>query len=140
MAKTILPNEIASGIRSFIFGGNAEFTIFQEPNIKHSYKVTKADGAPLWYVYTKNFNGVEEYQGYLSISYGIPSFSVSRRDYLTCHETVITGLVRVLKYKNLPDVVHVIHHGKCSVCGRRLSDFESISAGIGPTCRKKIAV
>jgi len=140
MAKTILPNEIASGIRSFIFGGNAEFTIFQEPNIKHSYRVVKHDSAPLWQVYTKNVNGVEECQGYLTMTYGSPCFVVSRRDYLTCPETVITGLVRVLKYKNLPDVVHVIHHGRCSVCGRRLSDMESISVGIGPTCRKKIAV
>jgi len=31
----------------------------------------------------------------------------------------------------------IYHNGKCCVCGRQLTDPESIKLGIGPTCRDK---
>jgi hypothetical protein len=33
--------------------------------------------------------------------------------------------------------VEVWHEGKCSRCGRRLTDPESIATGLGPVCREK---
>jgi hypothetical protein len=32
----------------------------------------------------------------------------------------------------------VWHEGRCAVCGRRLTTVESISTGIGPTCRERL--
>lgn len=36
---------------------------------------------------------------------------------------------------NVPEQVHILHLGKCGVCGRPLTDPVSIEVGIGPICR-----
>lgn len=45
----------------------------------------------------------------------------------------------IWKYITDPDYIsrqlNIYHNGKCCVCGRKLTDPESIKIGIGPTCR-----
>lgn len=40
-----------------------------------------------------------------------------------------------LNQNSLPDAIEVWHEGRCCVCGRTLTDPESIELGIGPVCR-----
>lgn len=39
-----------------------------------------------------------------------------------------------IKTLTVPDTLHILHLGRCSVCGRRLTDAVSIERGIGPYC------
>ena len=36
--------------------------------------------------------------------------------------------------------VEIISDGRCARCGKRITDFESLAYGIGPTCRKKMGL
>ena len=138
MAKTILPNEVESDVKSFILGGVAEFTILQEPNVRFSYRVIKKKYESSWGVYTKSLRGVEEHQGDIVCTNSGIDFK-SENEYVSCNPCAIQGLLRVLGYKNIPEAVHVLHNGCCSVCGKRLSGSDSISTGIGRSCRRKVA-
>lgn len=126
-------NEVTSNIKEFILGGKADFTIFQEPNIEFKYYVRRNDNGSVWFIYVG-----KEYQGYIHKSdlYTV-KFGNKRPEQV--NEKALKGLIWVLKHAdNLPSAVHVYHHGKCSVCGRKLKDAESLMYGIGPTCRGNI--
>ena len=46
----------------------------------------------------------------------------------------------MLQRKELPDFIKLYHLGKCSYCSRTLTDPRSIELGIGPECRKRLAI
>lgn len=53
------------------------------------------------------------------------------------------GFRRLMIWLNtdrLPTNVVVQHNGVCGICGKELSDPESIIVGIGPTCRKYLKI
>ena len=43
---------------------------------------------------------------------------------------------RITNQQKVPDSMEFYHHGHCRVCGRELTDPESLSSGIGPICAK----
>ena len=142
-------HRVLEGIKEFILGGNASFTIFQEPNkgkegVAIKYRVKKNDNGTCWFIYTENANLNDmisegnnlKYQGYLKRDL---SFNIGSKGDKNYNQQAIKGLLWVLNHsEKLPSVVHVYHHGKCSKCGRRLTDLESLRCGLGPTCRKKV--
>lgn len=143
-----MKNEITEGVRDFILGGKAEFTIFQEPCIQVKYIVKANDNKTCWFVSTEMMNNVPLtsdvlvsgrnliYQGYLKRDL---SFNIGNKGVQNYNKMAINGLLWVLsRGDNLPSKVHIFHHGKCSVCGRKLTDSKSLSCGIGPTCRKNL--
>lgn len=145
-----MKNEITIGVRDFILGGKAEFTIFQEPDIQVKYLVKANDNKSCWFISTEMKSGAKlssdalvsgknlVYQGYLKRDL---SFNIGKKGIKDYNEKAINGLLWVLRHGDkLPDKVHIFHHGKCSVCGRKLTDSMSLSCGIGPTCRKRVGV
>lgn len=138
-----MTNEITEDILAFIFGGKAEFTILQESingkkEVSVRYRVSLSKDGNVYFVSTQPLDSVDlSYHGYLYKGryYKGKKFDFNPGDYNT---PAIHALLWVLsKGDNLPSVVHVLHHGKCSRCGRKLKDLESLQCGMGPECRKK---
>lgn len=149
--------EVTENIKEFILGGTANFTILQDATDKtkeqqYKYRITiPKDTTPattnVWYVSAEldeSNSGVEtdgknlKYQGYLKRDL---SFNIGAKGVKDYNQKSIHGLLWVLSHSdNLPSAVHVYHHGKCSVCGRNLTDAKSLRCGVGPTCRKKIGL
>ena len=149
--------EVTENIKEFILGGRADFTILQEATDKtveqqYKYRVTipkdcTPDNTNVWYVSAElsiRTCGVEldgknlKYQGYLKRDL---SFNVGAKGVEDYNQKAINGLLWILTHADkLPSAVHVYHHGKCSVCGRKLTDAMSLKSGIGPTCRKRVNI
>lgn len=143
--------EVIEGIKEFILGGDAHFTILQDatdnkPKCQMKYRVKNNGNSTCWFVstelaedndlYTDGKNLV--YQGYLKRDL---SFNVGAKGVEDFNKRAISGLIWVLNHAdNLPSVVHVYHHGRCSKCGRKLTDADSLRCGLGPTCRKRIGL
>lgn len=142
-------NEIEFGVREFILGGNAEFTIVQDATsdkgpVEERYKVKKSFSNPnIFFVYAKELEkGELVYHGYI-VRKGddfqmlkAKTLKFPERDY---NKSAMAALNWVLRRGDkLPSVVHVLHHGKCSRCGKKLTDTESLRCGLGPECRKKM--
>ena len=125
--------QVVKGVTQFMLGGNAEFTIFQEPNIQYKYNLKMNKDRTMAYVYMNKI-----YQGFIIKKDGEYVFYVGNKVNRNFNTKAINGLLWVLKRgDNLPKQVKVFHHGRCSVCGRKLTDSESIRMGMGPTCRAK---
>ena len=134
-----MENEVKCNISDFILGGKSDFTIFQEPDIQVKYRVVLNDSGNVWFVYTETEGSKKvSYQGYFTKSKPY-TFKVGKKPDIKINSKAIKGLMWVLNHaSNLPSTVHILHHGKCSMCGRQLKDAESLASGLGPTCRKKV--
>lgn len=144
-------NEITKSIKEFILGGDARFTILQEatektPSYQVKYRVKNNGSNTCWFVSTELFFDDDlftdgrklTYQGYLKRDL---SFNIGAKGVEDYNQKAIRGLLWVLNHPdNLPSIVHIFHHGRCSVCGRKLTDAKSLRCGIGPTCRKKVNI
>ena len=144
-------NEITEGVRKFILGGDAHFTISQDatgklPSYQVKYRVKNNGSNTCWFVsteltsdsdlYTDGRNLI--YQGYLKRDL---SFNIGAKGIEDYNQKAINGLLWVLTHSdNLPSAVHIYHHGRCSACGRKLTDAESLRCGLGPTCRKRVGI
>ena len=139
-----MKNEVCHNVNKFIFGGKAEFTILQEvvngkKEVSVRYKVSQSkDNKNLYFVSTQPLGSTEiVYHGYIYMGNYYKAKSLKFNPALY-NESAIKALLWVLsRGDNLPKIVHVVHHGKCSRCGRSLKDIESLRCGMGPECRKR---
>ena len=145
-----MTNEITQDTLNYILGGKANFCIYQEAKGKSKggkawYSVSSDNGNTFFVRYFMNKKPY--YLGYFFIT-DLRSISTLRigkkKAEIPDSESYAKPLVRVLHHLYTTDVlpgngiVHIISDGKCSVCGRKLTDFESMNMGIGPTCRKRM--
>lgn len=133
-------NEVREDIMSYILGGKSEFTLVQvtegKKPVQSRYRVCVNDTRNIYFIYVwdgKKFI----YQGY----FGIRDKVIRKAKNLSDDEVDIVSL-RALAWvfshaDRLPECVHIYHNGKCSRCGRKLTDAESLRTGLGPTCRQR---
>lgn len=144
-----MKNEVCHNVNKFIFGGKAEFIIMQENPYNGEitsahYKVNICKNDPsIYYVQTEQLNSKQLiYHGILHFNKNgkCSYFKGKNVNTFEYNEKAINALIWVLSksVSGLPPYVHVLHVGKCSRCGRRLTDMESILCGMGPECRKKV--
>lgn len=141
MGRDLYPGEVLK-IPPFVYGGKAEFSI---ENLKSGrgfkYRVVKVEDNKKDYV-DKFFVYVDgEYAGLLSVySAGKLYWSQGKKGTLSENSPAIKGLYMALDcYDGMPRPMVLYHYGKCSVCGRKLTDPKSIGYGVGPECRKKFS-
>lgn len=146
-----MKNEVQFGIQEFILGGISEFTILQEAfggkrAVEAKYKVKKSyNNSNMYFVYTQETSrGDMMYHGYIiKNTQGFKYFRAKTLKFASeyYNESAMTALSWVLAHAGrLPAVVHVLHHGRCSRCGRKLTDSESLRYGLGPECRRKMGL
>lgn len=133
-------SEVREGIMEYILGGKSEFTLSQEVEgkkpIQSRYRVTANDTRDFYFIYV--WDGQKfQYQGY----FGLRSRMIKKAKNLRDDEVDPKSL-KALEWvfchaDKLPRCVHIYHNGKCSRCGRKLTDAESLRTGLGPTCRKR---
>lgn len=145
-----MTNEVTENILNYILGGKACFCIYQESKGtsrggKAWYSVTSEDGN-IFFVH-ELINQKEEYLGYFFISdlSTIKTLRIGRKkpkvdDPNKDAKPLVAVIRHLFRTDELPGegIVHIISDGKCSICGRRLTDFKSIPLGIGPTCLEKM--
>ena len=81
----------------------------------------------------------KSYAGVVYLKDDLLYFSKGVKGNASPYDMEIQALLYV--YNNvdkLPNYVKVYHFGKCAVCGRKLTDDDSVERGVGPECWKKI--
>lgn len=131
-------------IRRFILGGRAEFTVVNRATGGgFTYLVAAAPNLtrpelPIsgWFVHQRDSGQNLRYMGMLNRrKFFTTQASDRRRDGSAIH--AIDWFWTWLLSDYLHPDVDVIHKGKCGVCGRALTNPESIRRGIGPECWEK---
>ena len=130
---------------SFMLGGNADFSIENmNTGTRYSYLVQKSkDNENLYFVKVKESGQHYIYAGTLyKYDDGSVGYKQGKNGNYAQADPPIRGLLYIFKFNDrpIPPPMLMFHHGRCSVCGKRLTDAESIRMGIGPTCRKKIGL
>lgn len=136
-----MENAVRGDIKKFIFGGMSEFTIINLKSNKFMrYKVVVARNNPHVFFVSCERNGKYVYAGNFKVYKDKLEYDKGLKGTLDSSSVEIKSVFWVIaNEKKLGEVIEVLHHGKCSVCGRPLKDAESIMRGIGPICLKKIA-
>lgn len=142
-----MQNEIVYGIKKYILGGRAKFSIIQISNgttIKEDYEVrTSQNNRNMYFLYTRELgNGKMSYHGYISnyndqILFHKPkTFKLNRFE--DFNNRAVSGLLWVLNHREpLGRSVHVVHNGYCSKCGRPIRDDMGIKTGFCDKCRER---
>lgn len=143
--KEATSHEVTVGIVPYVLGGRSKFCIMQGDR-KFWFSVKKAKYGDCYFVSgaegsSRNLDYLGGIRVKTDMKYGKTPISYFYSDECKQRglEYLLDGLYKVLCCKDSQNSkVHVYHDGRCSVCGRALTDFESIQRGIGPTCIQKI--
>lgn len=133
MAKSgIIPLKHAE---RFILSGRAKFSFYNSKTGNQFKYYVKEKSEEIFYVYS---NITRQYLGYIKF----------RKFHMKEYKAIPTGelqALEVFKYVwnhitelTLPNCIQVMHTGQCGVCGRFLTDANSILTGIGPICSGKL--
>ena len=127
---------------NYIKAGKAIFTVKnEETGNRFTYKVKKAKGKDIWFVFV--LNGPDNYTNYAYMGSIFDSTfkrtkkskvgedAISFKAFSWLHKRLSAGA-------ELPKSVVVHHEGRCGRCGKRLTVPGSIESGYGPECIKHI--
>lgn len=134
-------------VKMFLLGGKCKcrITNYKTGN-SFEYEITlsktKNDSSnKLYFVKVRDGGLGFIYVGYLKTSQNFTFFEFSKgaKGCMTKDNMPIKALLYILsKAPNIPSCVSVEHIGVCSRCGRKLTDADSISRGLGPECYTKM--
>lgn len=132
---------VQTDIKEFILGGKAEFSIINSNSNKgYKYHVNDNKEHNIWFVAVQ-VGASFQYAGFIRKDKSTGSYVYQKGNKGTMEATddPIKGLIWVLAHaENMNPIIKVIHHGRCSVCGRPLTDEVSIVRGIGPVCYDRV--
>ena len=138
--------QLKGDLRDFMFAGDAIFTVANHRTGNYfTYKVQappehRNPDKPVWFV--KVLNGPDNHRDYQMIGMLFASaeyvhWNKSQFGRDCPSEVAFVWLVARLLQGNLPEAVHMYHHGYCGRCGALLTTPESIERGLGPVCASK---
>ncbi len=123
-------------IRKFIYGGKAVFTIRSQTSGKHwSFSIRETKKKDGFFVFGLGYQQEFSYMGLIKHDrYHITANSQYSSD--NERHLIIAHLLEYIRRGALHKKFEFFHEGKCGVCGRPLTDPESIERGLGPVCAK----
>lgn len=132
-----------SHLQDFLIGGKAEFTLENEKSGNHyTFRIVKKTdkyfpktGSPNFFVHSNEYLGLFYFSDF-PLKIGI-RYKSSREEKDNHKWRIIQDFLMFIYLKGkIPNGINIYHNGRCSKCGRILTDPESINSGTGPTCRK----
>lgn len=137
-----MAGEVTENILGYLMGGKCDFILSQDavggrPAAKRHYKLILSKGNnKCYYVYCEG-----GYIGYF-MAYNVGNLKgiSNKGNENELGKPLVVVLNSLKNNGKLPGngVVHITSTGRCSVCGRVLTDRESIHYGVGPVCREKL--
>ena len=125
----------------FIFGGCAELSIMNvETKNKFSYKIQKSKQDNLYFVHIISPHGMTRYAGVIVYKNNKYEFHKGKNGTISQSNLSIIALVYTINHllnNTLSNKVIIYHNGRCGICGRRLTDMQSIQRGFGKYCWEK---
>lgn len=128
--------------KRFFTGGRATFTVANNKGDHYTFKIGHREETQPFFVSLLTGPDNESSYTYLGIynpeTHGVRLTQKSKyTEDSTPVKVVRWALRQVVEGKTLPEGYTIQHAGKCCCCGRKLTDPESITLGIGPDCRAK---
>lgn len=153
IATTTMPRPSASvpaGIaREFILAGKATFTVSNLTGDHYTYRVVElpARGSytqPAYaaFVLTGPDNESDyTYVGLVDPASGRVHLTAKSRFTSQCraYRVLAWALSAIWSGRDIPPGYAIQHAGRCGRCGRFLTESESLTTGLGPECRRKMA-
>ena len=133
----------------FILAGKAFITVINTKTKKRfTYKIYKKKTDEVFknIYFVSVLTGSDSTRSYSYIgtifesAFGL-KFRLTKKTSLEHNDTRIIAfswLLDQLKNKTLPNYVKLYHEGRCGKCGRSLTTPDSIKAGFGPDCLKRM--
>jgi hypothetical protein len=139
MSHKVSSTTLASVINSEKNNSGADFTLKSIATGKdYTYKIARKEFKGNWYTH------VSVEVGYLDFQYLGTYFSGAiRRKGAPITTSSAQAIAYVLlavegqKFAFLDEKMDLMHKGSCLVCGRTLTDANSIESGLGPVCRNR---
>ena len=139
MSHKISSTTLASVINSEKNNSGADFTLKSIATGKdYTYKLARKEFKGNWYTH------ISVEVGYLDFQYLGTYFSGAiRRKGAPITTVSAQAIAYVLlavegqKFAFLDEKMDLMHKGSCLVCGRTLTDANSIESGLGPVCRNR---
>lgn len=123
-------------ILTFVKAGRAVFTITStKTRTRFTYKMTKKENEDMYFIKVRNSHEYI-YLGY----YKNGRYLTSKKSFQSesgKEHNAIEFFLNHIENEQLKGV-EFNHEGRCAVCGRPLTDPETIEIGIGKTCLKKL--
>ena len=127
----------------FLLAGNAHVTFqSKRTGTRFTYRVvgnSKSEG-PSHFVHV--LTGPDEY-AYLGVIWDSRAYAHGRKSRIFSSaksNVAFSWCWSRLSAGKMPADLEIWHEGRCGKCGRRLTDPESISSGLGPVCAKRGAL
>lgn len=119
---------------SYITAGRAVVTLQSLKTGDHiTVKFCRRRGEPqVFSLMQKEETGVE-YKG----AFVMPHYSLRMTQGTKLHRALSYLFLFIRRKGHLPEQMKIFHEGTCGVCGRALTNPESIATGIGPHCAGK---
>ena len=139
MSHKVSSTTLASVINSEKNNSGADFTLKSIATGKdYTYKIARKEFKGNWYTH------ISVEVGYLDFQYLGTYFSGAiRRKGAPITTSSAQAIAYVLlavegqKFAFLDEKMDLMHKGSCLVCGRTLTDANSIESGLGPVCRNR---
>lgn len=136
--------------RDFLLGGKAAFVIKNPAGNKFEFSVRKGKPTeqypnPSYFVSLRDGNHPKSRYG--SVYMGLLDSQTGKIRHTrnsnfgpdsTEFKVAQWAITLIGRGEKAPDGYTLNHTGKCGVCGRKLTDEESVKTGIGPICRDKV--
>lgn len=129
---TVYNDSTTNQRRFFILGFTAQNTMVAFDPIKPIayYKV--------FYVQPTKIRDIKKYIGRIIPDNGYELYKFEILNKNVSEARNFNWLWKNICERTLTTDIHILHLGTCSVCGRPLTDAESLITGIGPICMKRI--